>query len=92
MALLAPLYVIYMYIVEYKTLKTLDSLKMQFRLVQAVILDISVFPLQVDHCITLVPLLVGHSQQRPPSLMWPQLFGATTMNAFTSPSRQRPPL
>ncbi len=38
------------------------------------------------------PSLSGHSQQRPPSLMWPQTFGATTMNAFTSPSHQRPPL
>ena len=35
-----------------------------------------------------VPLICsGHSQQRPPSLMWPQSFGAATMNAFTFPSR-----
>ncbi len=33
-----------------------------------------------------------HSQERPPSLMWPEIFVATTMNAFTSPSRQRPPI
>ncbi len=38
------------------------------------------------------PSLSGHSQQRQPSLMWPQCFGTTSMNAFTSPSRQRPPL
>ncbi len=39
--------------------------------------------------------LSGHSQQRPPSLMWPQIFAAATMatmNVFTSLSRQRPPL
>ncbi len=34
----------------------------------------------------------GHSQQRPPSLIRPQLFAATTINVFTYPSRQRPPL
>ena len=41
------------------------------------------------------PSLSGHSQQRPPCLKWPQIFGATTtctMNAFTSPSHQRPPV
>ncbi len=35
-------------------------------------------------------MLSGHSQERPPSLMWPEIFVATTMNAFSSPSRQRP--
>ncbi len=39
-----------------------------------------------------VPPLRGHSQQRPPSLMWPQIFVTATMNTVTSPSRQRPPL
>ncbi len=38
------------------------------------------------------PSISGHSQGRPPSLMWPEIFVATTMNAFTSPSRQRSPL
>ncbi len=38
------------------------------------------------------PSLSGHTQQRPPSLMWPQIFGTATMNAFTSPFHQRPPL
>ncbi len=41
------------------------------------------------------PSLSGHSQQRLPSLMWLQIFGATTLNAFTmftSPFCQRPPL
>ncbi len=42
------------------------------------------------------PSVSGHSQQRPPSLMWPQIFAAATiimiMNAFNSPSHQRPPL
>ena len=38
------------------------------------------------------PSLSGHSQQRPPSLIWLQMFGAATMNAFSSPPRQRPPL
>ncbi len=36
--------------------------------------------------------LSGHSQQRLPSLMWPQHFVTTTMNAFTSPVHERPPL
>ncbi len=38
------------------------------------------------------PSLSGHSQERPPTLMWPEIFGPTTINAFTFPSRQRPPL
>ncbi len=38
------------------------------------------------------PSISGHSHQRPPSLMWPQFFAAATMNAFNSPSHQRPPL
>ncbi len=38
------------------------------------------------------PSLSGHSQQRRPSLMWPQISGAASMNAFTSPSRRKPPL
>ncbi len=38
------------------------------------------------------PCLSGHSQQRPPSLVRPQIFVATTINVFTFPSRQRPPL
>ncbi len=38
------------------------------------------------------PSLSGHSQQKPPSLMWPKMFVTDTINAFTSPSRQRPPL
>ena len=38
------------------------------------------------------PSLSGRSQQRPLSLMWPQIFGAAIMNAFTSPSHRRPPL
>ncbi len=38
------------------------------------------------------PSFSGHSQQRPLSLMWPQISAATTMNAFNSPLRQRPPL
>ena len=38
------------------------------------------------------PSLSGHSQQRPPSLMWPQIFGTSTVLTLTSPSRQRPPL
>ncbi len=39
------------------------------------------------------PSLSGHSQRRPPSLMWPTFFlaTATTMDAFSSPSHQRPP-
>ncbi len=36
------------------------------------------------------PSLSGHSQQRPPSLMWPHIVGTATMNAFTFPSYQRP--
>ena len=36
--------------------------------------------------------LSGHSQQRPPSLMWPQFFAAATINVFTSLSHQSPPL
>ncbi len=35
------------------------------------------------------------SQERPPSLMWPEIFVATTyyqIHAFSSLSRQRPPL
>ncbi len=49
------------------------------------------------HASTVAPLYSGpslshHSQQRPHSLMWPQISGPTTLNAFTSPSRQRPPL
>ncbi len=37
--------------------------------------------------------LSGRSQQRPPSLMWSQISGNTTMNAFTSESlSQKPPL
>ncbi len=36
--------------------------------------------------------LSGHSQERPPSLMWPTIFAATFMNAFVSPSHQRSPL
>ncbi len=38
------------------------------------------------------PSLSSHSQERPPSLMWPQSFGAAIMNAFSPPSHQRPPL
>ena len=38
------------------------------------------------------PSLSGHSQQRPPSLLRPQFFATTTINVFTSPSHQRPPL
>ncbi len=38
------------------------------------------------------PSLGGHSQQRPPSLIRPQIFAAATINVFTSPSHQRPPL
>ncbi len=38
------------------------------------------------------PSLSGHSKQRPPSLIRPQIFGATTTNVFTSPFHQRPPL
>ena len=38
------------------------------------------------------PSLSGHPQQRPPSLIRPQIFAATTINILTSPSRQRPPL
>ena len=38
------------------------------------------------------PSLSGHSQQRPPSLMWPQIIAVPTINVFTSPSHQRPPL
>ncbi len=34
----------------------------------------------------------GHSQQRPPSLIMPRIFAATTINVFTSPSHQEPPL
>ncbi len=30
------------------------------------------------------PTLSSHSQQRPPSLMWPQSFVTATMNPFTS--------
>ena len=42
---------------------------------------------------TVVPsFLSGHSQQRSLYLMWPKHFYAATMNAFTSPSHQRPPL
>ena len=39
------------------------------------------------------PSLSGHSEVRTPSLMWLQSFGAATgtMNAFGSPSCQRPP-
>ncbi len=36
--------------------------------------------------------LSGHSQQTSPSVMWPQSFGTAIINAFTSPSHQRPPL
>ncbi len=36
--------------------------------------------------------LSGHSQQRPPSQMWPDNFGPTTMNVFTAPSHQGPHL
>ncbi len=38
------------------------------------------------------PSLSGHSQQTPPSLVRPQIFAAATINVFTSPSYQRPPL
>ncbi len=38
------------------------------------------------------PSLSGHTQQRPPSLMRPQIVAAPTINVFTSPSHQRPPL
>ncbi len=38
------------------------------------------------------PTLSGHPQQRPTSLMWPQVFATATMNAVISSSRQRPPL
>ncbi len=31
------------------------------------------------------PYLSGHSQQRPPSLMWPQIFATATMNVFILP-------
>ncbi len=42
---------------------------------------------------TVVPAcLSGPSQQRPPSLIMPQIFVATTINVLTSPSHQRPPL
>ena len=34
----------------------------------------------------------GPSQQRPPSLMWPQIVAAPTINVFTSPSHPRLPL
>ncbi len=38
------------------------------------------------------PSLSGHSQQRPPSLIKPQIFAAATVKVVTSPSQQRPPL
>ncbi len=40
------------------------------------------------------PSLSDHSQQRPPSLIRPQIFAATTIivHVVTSPSHQRPPL
>ncbi len=31
------------------------------------------------------PFLSGHSQEKPPSLMWPEIFVAPTMNAFILP-------
>ncbi len=34
-----------------------------------------------------IPSLSGHSQQRPPSLMWPNIFVAANMNEFTSHSQ-----
>ena len=40
------------------------------------------------------PSLGGHSQQRRPSLIWPQIFATATimtMNAFNSPCHQRRP-
>ncbi len=39
-----------------------------------------------------VPSLSGHSQQRTPSLVRPQIFAATPISVFTSHSHQRPPL
>ncbi len=36
--------------------------------------------------------LSDYSQERLPSLMWPEIFAATTINAFTSLPHQRPPL
>ena len=38
------------------------------------------------------PSLSGYSQQRPPSLMMPQIFATGARTAFTSPSCQRPTL
>ena len=38
------------------------------------------------------PSLNGHSQQRLHSLIRPYIFPAATINVFTSPSHQRPPL
>ncbi len=37
-------------------------------------------------------MLSGHSQQSPPSLLWPQIFGAATLNAYILVPLQRPPL
>ena len=38
------------------------------------------------------PSISSHSQQRPPSLMWPHIFGTTTMNTVICPSHQMVPL
>ncbi len=38
------------------------------------------------------PSLSGHSHQRPPTLIWPQIYATTNVNAVSSPSHQRPPL
>ena len=38
------------------------------------------------------PWFRGHPLQRPPSLMWPQMFVTTIVYADRSPFQQRPPL
>ena len=44
----------------------------------------NVWPNRTPFKVYISPSLSGLSQQRPPSLMWPQTVGTSTMNVFTS--------